>query len=408
MRPPVVLLEYASSGPVKLSITQRDTLRQLVPGLTVIPAPGSTDAYTLTNDSTVGVVRVGALTVELRPKFGIAPVLFLVSYALDPEGLEARTGRAGARPQPRRGRHPAVRPHHAAGDPARAAPRLSPPRRHPDRRPGPHPDRRPVPRPHRTTPADRGRLRRLHPGHPGESAAPHRRGYSRATLLRHEDSRAALARLRQQLNGISILIPDTRGVPEPDWTRLNERYRPAVALARLIISTAGLEARAGGEDASAFLVDMNDVFERFIRAALREALKLDQRAFPAAASGRRVHLDTGHEIPLQPDLSWWTGGRCVFVGDCKYKKTGGSVPNADVYQMLAYLTALRLPDGLLVYAAGEDRPHAITIPFADKRILVRTVDISQPPADVLAQVARVASLIRSLAAASSEPTAVAS
>ena len=85
--------------------------------------------------------------------------------------------------------------------------------------------------------------------------------------LRHEDSRAALARLRQQLNGISTITPDRRGVPEPHWTRLNERYRPAVALARLIISTAGLEARAGGEDASVFLIDMNAVFERFIRVA---------------------------------------------------------------------------------------------------------------------------------------------
>jgi 5-methylcytosine-specific restriction enzyme subunit McrC len=216
--------------------------------------------------------------------------------------------------------------------------------------------------------------------------------------LRHQHSRTALARLRQQLNGISVVIPDKRGVPEPHWTRLNERYRPAVALARLIITTAGLEARAGGEDASAFLVDMNDVFERFIRAALGEALKLDHRALPAAARGWTVHLDTGHEVPLEPDLSWWADERCVFVGDCKYKKTSGSIPNADVYQMLAYLTALRLPDGLLVYAAGEDRPHAITIPFADKRILIRTVDVSQPPADVLAQVAQVASLIRSIAA----------
>jgi len=56
--------------------------------------------------------------------------------------------------------------------------------------------------------------------------------------LRDRNSQVSLARLRQQLNGISTMIPDGRGVPEPYWTRLNERYRPAVALARLIISTA--------------------------------------------------------------------------------------------------------------------------------------------------------------------------
>jgi len=48
-------------------------------------APGSTDAYTLTGGSTVGVVRVNDPTIELRSKVGVAAVLFLVSYALDPK-----------------------------------------------------------------------------------------------------------------------------------------------------------------------------------------------------------------------------------------------------------------------------------------------------------------------------------
>lgn len=39
----------------------------------------------MTSGSTVGVARVEDLTVELRPKIGIAAVLFLVSYALDPK-----------------------------------------------------------------------------------------------------------------------------------------------------------------------------------------------------------------------------------------------------------------------------------------------------------------------------------
>ena len=181
--------------------------------------------------------------------------------------------------------------------------------------------------------------------------------------LRHEDSRTSLARLRLQLNGISTLTPARRGVPEPHWTRLNDRYRPAVALARLIISTAGLEARAGGIDASVFLIDMNAVFERFIRVALREALRLDIRTFPPAARGHHpVQLDKDGTIRLEPDLSWWTGDRCMFVGDCKYKKTDDTIPNADAYQMLAYLTALQLTRGLLVYAAGEDVPHDIYYP----------------------------------------------
>ena len=149
-----------------------------------------------------------------------------------------------------------------------------------------------------------------------------------------------------------------------------------------------------------FLIDMNAVFERFVRVALREALRLDVRAFPAAVGGRQVCLDSEHGVALEPDLSWWDGGRCVFVGDCKYKKTTGSVPNADVYQMLAYLTALRLTDGLLIYAAGEDVTRSFTIPAAGKRLLIRTVDVSQPPGNLLAQTAKLAELIRSIKAVS--------
>ena len=223
------------------------------------------------------MARVGELTVELRPKIGIAPVLFLVSYALDPKSWKARTGGTRTRRQSRRSRYPAVRPHRAAGDPTRIAARL---RRRED-----------------TLTSVRGRVRiaeqfRTRTGLP----LPIEVVYDDFTpdilenrllrtavdilgrlYLRHRDSHTALAMLRQQLNGISSMAPDSRGVPEPHWTRLNERYRPAVALARL-------EARAGGEDASVFLIDMNAVFEGFIRVALREALRAGRPRIPARRS----------------------------------------------------------------------------------------------------------------------------
>jgi 5-methylcytosine-specific restriction enzyme subunit McrC len=80
----LVLTEYTPSDPVRLAVAERDMLRRLVRELTVQPVAGSTDTYTLTSGSTVGVARVGDLTVELRPKVGLAAVLFLVSYEFDP------------------------------------------------------------------------------------------------------------------------------------------------------------------------------------------------------------------------------------------------------------------------------------------------------------------------------------
>jgi 5-methylcytosine-specific restriction enzyme subunit McrC len=363
----------------------------------VQPSPGSTDTYTLVSGSTVGVARVGDLTVELRPKVGTAAVLFLVSYALDPKAWKPEDAQLAHDanlaeaiiPLFARTTRQALRPGLLHGY-----------RRRED-----------------TLTTVRGRIRvaeqiRTRTGLPLplevvyddftpdilENQLLHTAVSVLGRLhLRHPTSRQELARLRQQLNGISTVAGNRRDVPEPHWTRLNQRYRPAVSLARLIIHTSGLEVRAGGADASAFLVDMNAVFERFIRVALREQLGLDTRAFPAAGGSTALHLDIERSIKLEPDLSWWTAGRCIFAGDCKYKRTGGTVPNADIYQMLAYLTALQLDDGLLVYAAGEDAPRIATIRHASKLVHVRTVDVSQAPTEVLTQVQDAAHLIRGIA-----------
>lgn len=395
---PVLLTEYQPSAPTQLTVGERDTLRALVPDLTVEPVAGSTDTYYLRGRSSVGVVRVGELTVELRPKVGIAPVLFLLSYALDPGGWREPPAALVRDPNLAE----AVVPLFARAAGAALRPGLL----HGYRR---HED---------TLTTVRGRVRmveqmRARTGLP----LPVEVVYDDFTpnivenqilltavdtlgrlRLRHSGSRRSLARLRQQLEAVTPVSLDGRGVPDPHWTRLNARYRPAVSLARLIVTTVGLEARAGGEDASSFVVDMNAVFERFVRVALREALHLPSTAFPAGSAATRIHLDTSHYIPLEPDLSWWDNGTCVFVGDCKYKKTTTSTPNADVYQMLAYLTALDLSEGLLIYAAGEDVQQEIMIKTANKRIHVRTLDITQPPDIILQDVAQIATLVSRLRA----------
>lgn len=392
----LVLTEYIPSPPVAMAVAERDALRQLVPGLTVTPVTGSTDTYTLTAGSTVGVARVGDLTVELRPKVGIAAVLFLVSYALDPRSWRAEHASLSREANLAE----AVVPLFARTVQQAIRPGLLHSYRSCE-------DTLPTVR-GRVRMADQFRTRRglplpvevLYDDFTPDILENQLLRTAVDTLgrlhLRHRHSRMTLAQLHQQLNGISTVVPNTREVPEPRWTRLNERYRSAVALARLIITTAGLEARSGGEDASVFLVNMNTVFERFIRVALREHLLVDASTFPAAAGGRALHLDIEHTTPLEPDLSWWIAGRCTFAGDCKYKRPEGTIPNADVYQMLAYLTALELREGVLVYAAGEETPYTVTIPRVDKRIHVRTVDIARAPADVLAQVRELAGVIRAM------------
>ena len=129
---------------------------------------------------------------------------------------------------------------------------------------------------------------------------------------------------------------------------------------------------------------MNAVFQEFVTVALREALgvsatALKERPIPT--------LDVGGKVGLKPDLVWRDGGRDIFVGDAKYKKiTAAGVPNADLYQLLAYTTALDLPGGLLIYAKGESEEGAYEVRNSGKRLEVAALDLSGTLDQVLERV----------------------
>lgn len=394
----VRLIEYRPSEPVALTISQRDNLLQVVPDMRIQPVPGTVGHYTLASGSTVGVAHLDDdLTVEIQPKIGLAPVLFMLSYSLDP-----RAWRAHSAPLARESSlTEALVPLFAR----LVADALRPGMLHDYRRTD------------ESLTTIRGRIRVADQlARRTDMPLPVEISYddftpdvlenqllrSATDVLRRMPTRAgssqsAVFALHQQLNGISPAPLNAAQVPEPRWTRLNDRYRPAVSLARLILDRSGLAARAGEHTARAVLVDMNRLFEDFVRVALRERLRLSPTDFPAGAQTRQVTLDHEDAVHLAPDLSWWSDDRCVFVGDCKYKKTAGSVPNADLYQLLAYATALDLPEGLLLYAAGEGSPRELTVRHAGKRLHVRTVDISLGPEDVLSQIHSAAVAITAMA-----------
>ena len=122
-------------------------------------------------------------------------------------------------------------------------------------------------------------------------------------------------------------------------------------MARLILLHSEFESFRGDVRASGFLIDMNVLFQEFVTQALRETLEVSANTLRAE---KKVYLDVDKQVNMYPDLSWWNGETCTFVGDAKYKKVDDrSAPNSDLYQMLAYATALDLPGGLLIYAKGE-------------------------------------------------------
>ncbi len=211
--------------------------------------------------------------------------------------------------------------------------------------------------------------------------------------IRSEQSRRDVHALRPVFNTVNLGVY-RRGSPAIQYTRLNDHYRPAVELARLIIDNSSLELSHGETTGSSFMLDMNRVFERFLTVALREELGLSEREWDRG----NFYLDEANNIKLEPDLSWRSGGRYRFVGDAKYKRIrSDNFPNADIYQMLAYCMAADLPSGLLIYAASElepTEPRRYQIRNVGKTIEVASIDLKGQPDDILEEVARLANRIK--------------
>lgn len=184
-----------------------------------------------------------------------------------------------------------------------------------------------------------------------------------------------------------------RGLPLPHTRgdRRNEHYQPALTLARLILANASIEHRIGVHTASAFLVDVAQVFEDFVSVALRESLA---RSGGQLISQRSDRLDASGHAVVRPDIVWQRDERIDAVIDAKYKaEKPAGYPNADLYQMVTYCTRYGLHDGHLVYASGEETPKTIDIIGAPIAVHCHALDLTGSPVEILASVDRVAEAI---------------
>ncbi|WP_158412114.1 McrC family protein [Ilumatobacter nonamiensis] len=200
-----------------------------------------------------------------------------------------------------------------------------------------------------------------------------------------------LAHLRFRLDGVEPW-PTGMSVPAFHFTRLNDRYRASLALARLIVEQGSLEFPDRTQRGSAFLFNMNHVFEKYVEAELRRAL---ESRGGRVVGQRQTFLDEADTVAMKPDVTWWSGDHCLAVIDAKYKRaTSDDFPNADAYQMLAYCTRLGLRRGVLVYADLGDTIHdSTTIRNAGVEIVTTALDISGSIDDLRANVTALAKVV---------------
>ena len=393
------LQEYQLSGPFQLSAGERDLLMESSFDIDVEPVAGFNTEYYLRAGSTVGALQAENLSVLIEPKIGIPKLLSLACYAMGwvkfrsedfpfpdelalPDALtlalssQARRAFSG-------GLLHGYRLEAEALQTIRGRVNFDEQLR---RR---YNNRLPVEVQYDEFTSDILANRLV-------KAAAHRLSRLR---LRSPEARRRLESLGAMLNEVSLCHFTPSRVPPVPFDRLNEHYRAVVELSRLILRHGAYESGRGTVRGSGFLMNMNIVFQEFLTQALRDALRVSERTFSfgRSPSGDILKLDVDGKVTIQPDLMWWDGANCLFVGDAKYKTlTGEGVPNADLYQVLSYATALNLPGGLLVYADGKTGAVTYTVLNSGKRLEIAILDLSGSLEEVLASTGKVAETVKRL------------
>lgn len=392
------LQEYQESNPVPLEVDERDLLRDLLSSVSIEPVKHTSNKYRLRPGSIVGALEMEGLSVLIKPKIGIPQLLSMACYAMGVYKPQEQHLFDFQKAQTL----PDVLALALIGAARRAFGRgllrgyvIQEEALH----------------------TVRGRIlfdeqiRRRY-GIPlpvelrfdefTEDILANRLVKAAAARLRHmtltsTEARRGLGYIAAILEDVSLLEFRRRNVPEVRFDRLNEHYRHVVGLARLILLHSEFESFRGDVRASGFLINMNDLFQEFVTQALREALNVTDKTLRDDKGIRRFTLAEKNKVQLKPDLSWWDGETCLFVGDAKYKKiVHSSVPNADLYQLLAYATALDLPGGLLIYAQGEDEAATYKIRNTCKQLEVVALDLSGSLEEILDRVKAIAHRIEFL------------
>jgi len=163
------------------------------------------------------------------------------------------------------------------------------------------------------------------------------------------------------------------------YGRLNADYEPIHHLCRLFLHGSSVSEHAGETRFRTFLLNMNQLFEMFVT----ETLRAHAPRGTEVSGQHETFLDRQNRLPIRPDLLLSSSGAPALVADCKYKRTSAGSPfhNHDVYQILAYCTALGLDRGMLIYPRHEGSAES-DLAIRNREVVIRRIalDLGGNPA----------------------------
>lgn len=159
------------------------------------------------------------------------------------------------------------------------------------------------------------------------------------------------------------------------FDRLTERYRPLFNLAKLFLENSypDVKATPPKQHSIAFLVDMNALFEEYLRQILNRILKNSPYTLTRTKGGQ--YLGKNKEIKgLETDFRIVKGDKVEMILDAKWKtKASGD----SYYQMYSYAHCYNSPYTVLLFPASQDPPpsrseYIFNSPDSTERKLIET------------------------------------
>jgi 5-methylcytosine-specific restriction enzyme subunit McrC len=170
-----------------------------------------------------------------------------------------------------------------------------------------------------------------------------------------EQSLPLLRQVYRLLAGSVSLQPlDPLACVNRTYNRLNADYRPLHALCRFFLEQSGPSHLTGDREMSAFLVDMGQLYERFVAAWL--AARAPECYSVQIQERMHFGVDRGYGFIIDMVIYDRQSGDPLAVLDTKYKAPATSPAGADIAQVVAYATAKGCKEALLVYPVRLAQP----------------------------------------------------
>lgn len=163
--------------------------------------------------------------------------------------------------------------------------------------------------------------------------------------------------------------------------KLNYYYKPVIELCELIFNNLRLTDDRDNTLFSGYMVNMYNVFEKFLLKALQKRLKNDKVS--TSFKNNWVDFVSDNNLP-HIKLDILIEGKAII--DAKYYKTPfastGNYISSHIYQMITYLKAYKLSKGFLVYPAADTEQIDSLYKIDNITFRIYTIPLNKEIADI--------------------------